>query len=121
MAPQPSTHTWLLHAESGFVVQCMGERTVELTSGPAEEARPEGDVPHLAEDRAPRVAFSGSAGVGKTTLASAIAEELGVSYLPEGMRREVELGLDLRLLNHQELKPLFKDKGNQQLGSKVTP
>ena len=115
MAPQPSTHTWVLHAESGFVVQCMGERTVEVTSGPAEEARSEGDVPHFAEDRAPRVAFSGSAGVGKTTLASALAEELGVSYLPEGMRREVERGLDLRLLNHKELKELVLRLWRQQV------
>ena len=115
MAPQPSTHTWILHAESGFVVQCMGERTVEVTSGPAEEARIEGEAPQVAEDRAPRLAFSGSAGVGKTTLASAIAEELGVSYLPEGMRREVELGLDLRLLNHEELKQLVLRLWRQQI------
>ncbi|MEC7239770.1 MAG: histidine phosphatase family protein [Myxococcota bacterium] len=115
MAPQPSTHTWVLHAESGFVIQCMGERTVELTSGPAEEARVEGEAPQFAEDRAPRVAFSGSAGVGKTTLASAIAEEFGVSYLPEGMRREVELGLDLRLLNHEELKSLVLRLWRQQV------
>ncbi len=39
-----------------------------------------------------RIAISGSAGVGKTTLARALAAELGVPYLPEGMREYLESG-----------------------------
>ncbi len=39
-----------------------------------------------------RIAISGSAGVGKTTLARALALELGVPYLPEGMREYLESG-----------------------------
>lgn len=39
-----------------------------------------------------RIAISGSAGVGKSTLARALAAELGVSYIPEGMREYLESG-----------------------------
>jgi len=39
-----------------------------------------------------RIAISGSAGVGKSTLARALAAELGVPYLPEGMLEYLESG-----------------------------
>ncbi len=39
---------------------------------------------------AERIAISGSAGVGKSTLARAVAAELGVACLPEGMREYLE-------------------------------
>ena len=39
---------------------------------------------------AERIAISGSAGVGKSTLARAVAAELGVPCLPEGMREYLE-------------------------------
>lgn len=39
-----------------------------------------------------RIAISGSAGVGKSTLARALAAELGVPYIPEGMREYLESG-----------------------------
>ena len=37
-----------------------------------------------------RIAISGSAGVGKSTLAKALAAECGVPYIPEGMREYLE-------------------------------
>ncbi|GDX81704.1 hypothetical protein LBMAG42_35150 [Deltaproteobacteria bacterium] len=39
-----------------------------------------------------RIAISGSAGVGKSTLARALAAELGLPYIPEGMREYLESG-----------------------------
>lgn len=39
-----------------------------------------------------RIAISGSAGVGKSTLARRVAEELGWPYIPEGMREYLESG-----------------------------
>lgn len=39
-----------------------------------------------------RIALSGSAGVGKTTLARRVAAELGIAYIPEGMREYLESG-----------------------------
>lgn len=39
-----------------------------------------------------RIAISGSAGVGKSTLAVALAGKLGVPYIPEGMREYLESG-----------------------------
>ncbi len=107
VAPLPSTHTWLMHAESGFVVQCMGERTVSVEMGPAEDARVEGDAPQMPKDRPARLALSGSAGVGKTSLGQALSTTLGLRYVPEGMRTRLEQGLDLRALGHEELKALI--------------
>jgi broad specificity phosphatase PhoE/predicted ATPase len=114
-APLPSTHTWILKAESGFVVQCLGERSVSVKTGAAEEARPEGPAPSRPEDRPPRVALSGSAGVGKTTLGQALAQELGVVYIAEGMRSRLENGLDLRALDHSQLQALMETLWEEQV------
>ena len=49
--------------------------------------------------RLPRVAVTGSAGVGKTTLGRALAEIFGVPLIGEGMRARIEAGLDLHTLD----------------------
>ncbi len=54
-----------------------------------------------------RIAISGSAGVGKSTLARALAAELGFPYLPEGMREYLESGgPDLHTLGHDGMRRL---------------
>lgn len=108
-APLTSTHTWIMKAESGFVVQTMGERTVAVKTGAAEEARVEGAAPVIVRDRPVRLALSGSAGVGKSTLGQAVAKELGVEYIPEGMRSRLEKGLDIRSLSHSEMQALVEE------------
>ena len=56
---------------------------------------------------AQRIAVSGSAGTGKTTLAKAAAAELGVPYLPEGMREYLEAtGDNLHDLGFEGLRSL---------------
>lgn len=119
-APLPSTHTWILKAESGFVVQCLGERSVAVKTGAAEEARPEGLAPSRPENRPPRVALSGSAGVGKSTLGQALAKKLGVVYIPEGMRSRLERGLELRGLSHAELQALLLELWQEQVEQEDT-
>ncbi len=69
-------------------------------------------------ERKPRIAFSGSAGIGKTTLAQAMAERLQVPYVDEGMRRRLESGLDLHTLNreqHRDLLLELADEAQQSL------
>jgi nicotinamide riboside kinase len=56
---------------------------------------------------AQRIAISGSAGVGKSTLARALAERLGVAYLPEGMREFLESSrVDIHDLGAEGLRAL---------------
>ncbi|MDA0262274.1 MAG: AAA family ATPase [Proteobacteria bacterium] len=54
----------------------------------------------------PRIAISGSAGVGKTTLAASLAAHLGVPLVEELMRPLIESGLDLHRLTTAERKSL---------------
>ena len=57
--------------------------------------------------RRPRIAVTGSAGVGKSTLARAVSDRLGVPLVDEGMRRRLEAGLDLRALGRDGLRDLL--------------
>ena len=54
-----------------------------------------------------RIAISGSAGVGKTTLAQRLAAGMDLPYLEEGMRRRLEAGLDLHALNRSDMRGLL--------------
>lgn len=101
-APKPGTHTHVLMAQTGPVLQVFGERT---GAGSAS-----GDVVHRArpvpQERPPRLALSGSAGVGKTSLGNRLSAEFGVPYIPEGMRKRLENGLNLHDLTHRQLQEL---------------
>ena len=61
-----------------------------------------------------KIAFSGSAGTGKTTLAKLLAEELGVPYFEEGMRARLEKGLDLHSLDIEGHRQLMRDMWAEQ-------
>ncbi len=54
-----------------------------------------------------RIAISGSAGVGKTTLAQRLAASLDLPYLEEGMRRRLEAGLNLHALTRDAMRALL--------------
>ena len=79
-----------------------GERPRSMSFGAAGathsgEARTQGAI---------RLALSGSAGTGKTTLGQSLAEHWGVPFIPEGMRARIEAGLQLHQLSRVELKEL---------------
>ena len=109
-APTHGSHTHFLLAEAGATCAALGEPTGRSTTlAPA--AAPS-RVHRL--DRPPRVALSGSAGTGKTTLARHLADRWGVPYIDEGMRRRLEAGLDLHSLTMQEFRQLNVDLRNEQ-------
>jgi nicotinamide riboside kinase len=62
-----------------------------------------------------RIAVSGSAGTGKTTLGVGLAEQLGIPFLPEGMRRRLESGLDLHHLTRDRHRALFDELFDEKL------
>ncbi len=109
-APLPSTHSWFLLAQAGAVVQALGERPFAIDPGAAARARAGGRRSHGP----PRLALSGSAGTGKTTLGRRLAEELGVPYIPEGMRARIEGGLSLHGLGLRRLRALVLELWAEQ-------
>jgi predicted ATPase len=62
----------------------------------------------------PRIVFSGSAGTGKTTLARAVADRLGLPYIEEGIRPRVEAGLKLYLLDESQRRDLIRELWEEQ-------
>jgi len=111
--PVYGSHTWFQLAQAGPVLQALGERTGAVALGPATVARAE-VRPSMPEGRPPRIALSGSAGTGKTTLGLALARRLEVPYIPEGMRVRIEAGLVLHDLGHDGLKALIIELFEEQ-------
>ena len=62
-----------------------------------------------------RIALSGSAGTGKTTLGRRLARELGLPYIAEGMRARLESGLDLHSLGRRGLAELVEEIWREQV------
>ncbi|HJN75058.1 MAG TPA: histidine phosphatase family protein [Myxococcota bacterium] len=102
-APAPGSHSHLLLAEAGAVLSSLG-------AVPGEAGRPR-------LQRPPRVAMSGSAGIGKTTLGRRIAEHLGVPFIEEGMRRRLERGLQLHRTTRQERMELIRALWREQVAA----
>jgi len=100
-APTHGSHTHFLLAEAGATCATLGERT-DLGVPGSVASRPR----RRRLDHPPRVALSGSAGTGKTTLARALAARWDVPYIEEGMRRRLEGGLDLHTLTPQGFRDL---------------
>jgi broad specificity phosphatase PhoE/nicotinamide riboside kinase len=105
-APAAASHTSLTLAEAGAVLQSCGERPW-LRVPDDDSAAPLGS--------APRVALSGSAGTGKTTLGRRLAEDLGVPFIAEGMRLRLESGLDLHHLSLRDIGSLLAELWQEQL------
>jgi len=68
----------------------------------------------------PRIALSGSAGVGKTTLGGALADHLGVPFIEEGMRARLEAGLDLHTLDSDQHRALIEELFDEFWASPAT-
>ncbi|MGZ8408441.1 MAG: AAA family ATPase [Hyphomicrobium sp.] len=70
-----------------------------------------------ATKRRPRLAITGSAGVGKTTLGRRLAEILAVPFVEEGMRARIEAGLDLHMLDSGGRRALLLEVFEQTLSA----
>ena len=62
----------------------------------------------------PAIAFSGSAGTGKTTLGRALAARLGVPYIEEGFRKRVNEGLLMYKLDDAQRRDLMREMWEEQ-------
>jgi len=103
-APGRGTHSHLLFADTGWVVQALGEQPPQAA----------GLAPQDPTRRVQRIALSGSAGTGKSTLARALAARLELPYIAEGMRTRIEGGLDLHRLDHDGLRALLLELWEEQ-------
>lgn len=61
-----------------------------------------------------RIALSGSAGTGKTTLARALAARLDLPYIEEGFRERVKRGLKMYKLDERQRRELMRDMWEEQ-------
>ena len=98
-APAHGSHSHVLLAEAGAVLQSLGQ--LPVASRGAEQYQSQ-SVRRVGR----RLALSGSAGTGKSTLGRRLAAAMDVPFLEEGMRRRLEEGLvvhDLRPEQHRAL------------------
>ena len=66
-----------------------------------------------------RIALSGSAGTGKTTLGRALSEQLQLPFLEEGMRARIEAGLQPNELDSDAQESLFEELWAEQATAQV--
>jgi len=93
-APPPARLTTVAHSGGGFVLEGLG-------LGP--------DVLRREYKGPLRIALSGSAGTGKTTLGRALAAELDLPFIEERMRLRLEGGLNIGSLDYHALEALNRE------------
>jgi alpha-ribazole phosphatase len=108
-APPAASHTQLQLARAGAVLSSLGERPW-LGAGAGAGA----DAGAAVGAGLRRIALSGSAGTGKTTLGRRLAKELGLPFVEEGMRKRLEGGLDLHTLDHDDMRALLLELWEEQ-------
>lgn len=108
-APATASHTLIAQSEAGAVVSGVGERPW-LFGASSHERR----LGPRAQDGVLRIALSGSAGTGKTTLGRKLAGELGVPFVEEGMRRRIESGFRPHGYGAREWAALIRDLWDEQ-------
>jgi len=102
MAPARGSYSRFLVSDTGGVVETLGMPVLR------EEA------PRPARSGPPKIALSGSAGTGKTTLGTRLAAHYSVPFLEEGMRTRLENGLNLHDLSMSQLADLVEGLWNEQ-------
>jgi broad specificity phosphatase PhoE/nicotinamide riboside kinase len=105
-APATASITSFQLGEAGAVLGVFGER-------PWLYARASSASTGVDPSR-PRIALSGSAGTGKTTLGRRLARELGVPFLEEGMRTRLERGFDVHGMRAGDWQRLVAELWNEQ-------
>lgn len=100
-APAVASHTRVLLAAPGAVLETFGERP--WLQNEAGKPRMPGTT------SGPRIALSGSAGTGKSTLGRALAEHYGVPYIEERMRLRLENGFRLGDLSPADWRELMHE------------
>lgn len=96
-SPAAASVSSLLLAQAGAVLQGLGERPWMLDA----------PAPERPLSACPRIALSGSAGTGKSTLGRRLADALGVPFIEEPMRARLEDGLNLHSMSHSDLRALM--------------
>ncbi len=110
-APATASHTHILWSDAGAVLEVVGERPWMLADSPARTGQAVSFAPRA---KARRIALSGSAGTGKTTLGRRLASEMGVAYIDELMRRRLEAGLRLEGLSRDGWRALVRELWREQ-------
>lgn len=118
-APATASHTSISISEAGSVITSMGERPWSFAArdhgAETVESRAATTVASPRTHSASRkIALSGSAGTGKTTLGRKLAEELGVAFIEERMRRRLESGFDLHGMSSDDWRALMRDDWEAQ-------
>jgi broad specificity phosphatase PhoE/nicotinamide riboside kinase len=107
-APATGSHTSFLIGEAGAVLAQCGERPWSFAAAPT------ADIGARRSGGKPRIALSGSAGTGKTTLGRRLAAELGVPFIEEIMRKRLESGLDLHGMKAPDWRALMREQWVEQ-------